>query len=281
MLPRLEAAIESLEKAIKNPDQKHVSLTDPDAQMMAEGRNKRIAECHSLEVAVDSGLIVCARTSQTGPDAGRLMGLIEAAKEHEPDGISHVTADSGYFGTDNIVALEESGIHTCIPDGMTACDLRKGLPSGSTKLSVMSAVEMVFDPENNCFLCPEGNILKFNQKIKSDGQTVSFYKAKRECTGCPIREQCMTNVTAKRRVLKVGEHRDQIKELLERFNSREQQQMYHDRGKNVETKFAFCRVQLGFTRWLLRGKEKIAAEGALVASACQIRKLHTAIRALA
>jgi len=36
-------------------ERKHLCLTDPDARMMAGGRDKQVRECHSFEVAVDRG----------------------------------------------------------------------------------------------------------------------------------------------------------------------------------------------------------------------------------
>ena len=44
----------------------------------------------------------------------------------------------------------------------------------------------------------------------------------------------------------------------------------------VETVFGFVRGTLGFARWQLRGKEKVAKEGRLLALASQFRKVHGA-----
>ena len=45
---------------------KHLCLTDPDARMMGGGRERKVRECHSFEVAVDreAGLLVAAQASQ-------------------------------------------------------------------------------------------------------------------------------------------------------------------------------------------------------------------------
>jgi len=275
MVPRLEAAVVALETAIET-NRNHVSLTDPDAQIMGEGRHKRLLECHSFEVAVDSGFLVAAQTSQSQPDNGRLLGLVDAAQEQEPDGITEVTADSGYFGSDAVVALEESGISTCIPDSLTARDLKKGLPIGSTSEARAGAVKMTYDEEHNGYRCEQGKLLRFEQQRKSEGKTVTVYRAESDCTDCPLRSQCMTNKDAKRRMLKVGIDNEHIRQILSRFNNQDQRRRYHCRGKNVETVFAFSRSVLGFNRWMLRGKNNIAAEGALLAAAYQVRKLHAA-----
>jgi hypothetical protein len=276
MLPRLEAAVATLTDALET-DRKHVSLTDPDAQMMAEGRNKKVMECHSFEVATDNGLLVCAQTSQSGQDNSRLPGLVEGSQANEPAGVTHVTADSGYFGTDNVVALEAAGISTCIPDTETARLLRKGPRAEDASQSIT----MAFDATANCFWCPQGKRLKLRQRRKSQGQMITDYQAESDCTECPIKSTCMSNQNAKRRMLKVGDHREEIADILARFHEEDHRNRYHDRGKNVETVFAFIRTVLGFNRWSLRGDTKIDTEGALLSAAYQLRKIHVALRATA
>jgi hypothetical protein len=278
MIGRVKTAITALEAA-KLTGQKHLSLTDTDAQMMGEGRNKKIQECHSFEAAVDNGLLVAAQTSQSLSDNDRLVGLVNKAKEQEPDGVSNVVADSGYFRGDDICALENEGIHTCIPDPFTACDVRRGLSVGTTRSLIGSKVEMTYDERRDLYSCPRGNILAFTYQTQISGQLVRRYRAQQSCDDCPLKAQCLTQTKAKHRTLKVAVHRQEIRAILARFNDPEQKERYHDRGKNVETIFAFCRTVLNFNRWMLRGATKVAAEGTLLKAAYQIRKVHTAILA--
>ena len=123
MLPLIEAAVEALEAA-QESSSKHISLTDSDAQMMKEGREKHIKECHMFEVAVDgeARLLVAAQSCQSQADNPRLTGLVELAKLHEPGGVVQVDADSGYYTGEGIAALIKSGIATCIPDSNIAGD---------------------------------------------------------------------------------------------------------------------------------------------------------------
>jgi transposase len=280
MIERVEAAASALETAIQT-GQKHLSLTDHDAQMMSEGRNKKVHECHSFEVAADNGLLVAAQTSQSAADNNRLIGLVEKAKEQEPEGIKEVAGDSGYFRGDDICHVENEGIQTCIPDSFTACDIRKGLTVGSKRSQSASKVEMIYEEKEDFYRCPEGNILAFVQERQSEGQWVRVYRARCSCSDCPLKAQCLTQKKAKHRLLKVAVHRKEIRAILDRFNDKDQQDRYHNRGKNVETVFAFCRTVLNFNRWMLRGAKKVAAEAMLLTVAYQIRKIQTAILAKA
>src|SRR5207247_6062754 len=97
--PRIKAALEALDQAIAE-GREHLCLTDPEARMMPEGREKKIRECHSLEVAVDreAGLLVVGQTTQESHDNRRLLPLVEAAREHEPNGVVGVDGDRGDYG---------------------------------------------------------------------------------------------------------------------------------------------------------------------------------------
>jgi len=274
----IEAALDAL-KSAQEEGLKHLCLTDPDARMMPEGREKRIRECHSFEVAVDQGLLVVAQTTSQGSDNSRLMPIIDAARPFEPEGIKAVDADSGYWRGDDVASLVASGIDTCIPDSHTACDLHRALPVGTTKERVFSKVPMIYDPQADTYSCPEGNILKLLRTTTNHGQEVKEYRATDLCTDCPLAAVCLQQKTAKRRHLEKAVRSEQIQAVLDRFNEPEHRKRYRRRGDCVETVFGFIRSVLGITRWQLRGSDRVAAEGKLIACAYQIRKIHSKIRA--
>ena len=83
---------------------------------------------------------------------------------------------------------------------------------------------------------------------------------------------------AKRRTLKVGEDHVILEEARQRFADPEHVERYHHRGEAVETVFAFLRGALGYTRWTLRGDERVSCESRLFKLAYQVRKVHIAFR---
>ena len=275
MLPRIKAAIETLEAA-QEQKSKHACLTDPDAQMMKEGREKHIHECHSFEVVVDrqDGLLVVGQTCQSPTDNARLQPLVDAAKTQEPNGIKSADADSGYYSGDTVAALLSAGIDTCIPDTNTACDLHRGLPIGTTRSRGRGSITLEYDAEANCYRCPEDNTLLPQAHRQDYGQMVTVYRAKKPCTDCPLACDCLTQPNAQYRTLKRGDHADRLEEARQRFSQKEHQDRYHHRGEAVETVFGFIRGTLGYIRWMLRGKERVACEGKLFKTAYQLRKVH-------
>ncbi len=274
---RMRGRVEEAKRAIEGAKEqglKHVSVTDPDARMMGEGREKRVRECHSLEVAMDNGLIVAGQSTQTGNDNGRLLPLVAAASENEPDGITAVTADSGYYGGDAVASLIASGVDTCIPDPMTAADVRRQVVPGTTLGSTRGSVPLTYDPEADVFRCPEGNTLAFGQRRRVCGQMVRVYRAERECQGCPRASHCLSQANAKRRTHSVGDHYAILEPARQAFAQREHIDRYHHRGPEAETPFGFLRGTLGYMRWLLRGADRVACEAKLMVLAYQTRKIH-------
>lgn len=275
MRERVQEAIEAI-KAAKADGEKHVCVTDPDAKMMGEGREKNINASHSLETAVDNGLIVGGGRSPHGPDNDRLETLVQAAETHEPNGVVAVDGDSGYSSGDAIGRLKEQGLDTCIPTSNTACDLHRGLPIGTTQTRFQGQVPFTYDEQADVYRCPEGNELKPTQKRAHHGQQVMVYRAKNSCQGCPLADQCLTKATTKHRTLKIGAYHDVLVADQQRFTDPEHRRRYRQRGHAVETIFGFLRGTLGYMRWLLRGEHGVSCEASLFKTAYQLRKVHVA-----
>jgi len=277
MRERCETALAALDAAAAD-GREHLCLTDPDARMMGGGRERKVRECHSFEVAVDreAGLLVAAQVSQDASDNARLEPLVDAAQPHEPAGVQAVDGDSGFYSGGAIGRLQAAGIDTCVPDSNTAGDLHRGQPAGTGREAGRGQIRFTYDPERDLFCCPEGNELVYSQTREQGGQQVTQYKAKQDCRACPQAGQCLTQAKARHRTVKVGEYQAVLEAARQRFNERAHQERYRHRGEVVETVFGFVRGTLGYVRWQLRGKAKVAQEARLLALAYQFRKVHGA-----
>ena len=281
MIPRIEAALATLEQA-QQEGLKHACLTDADARMMGEGRDKLIKECHSFEVVVDKDaqLLVVGQVSQEGNDNARLEPLIEAARPQEPEGIVSADADSGYYKGEVIARLQEQGIDTCVPDSLTAKRLHSDAlaqGSSSSPLSSDPSVALRYDAQRDVFVCAAERVLSVKQTRKQGGREVKIYVAQVPCTGCALSAACLRNATSKHRTTsRAVDENHPIDVALARFAEADHQQRYHDRGMMVETVFAFLRHILGYDRFMLRGAPRVSAEGTLFKAAYQFRKVYCA-----
>lgn len=267
---RLRECLSALDEAAKEK-RKHVSLSDPDARMMPIGSQKRISMGHALEVAADSGLLVAGGSTNEASDTGRLVPLVEEARLHDPAPVSGVVADSGYFKEDDVAALQDSGLDVVVPDSTTACKMRRGEPLGEKGEIKFERIE-----GRHAYRCPAGNILDRIGKPSGDG--TAKYRARRECTGCPLAGSCLKDPNAKRRNLRVRAQADRFSSYLAGFADPLVRAAYYARGPAVETVFAFLRRIVGFVQWSVRGSSKVAAEAELLKCTYQVRKLHSVLR---
>ena len=275
MLQQIKAGLQAIQEAAGD-GRKHLCLTDPEARMMGEGRERQVRECYSFEAAVDQGLLVAAGITQENTDNARLEALVAAAAEHTPGGVTAVDADSGYYAGDPVGRLITVGIDTCVPDSNTAGDLHRGQPIGTVRAQQQGRVTFTYDAAADVHRCPEGNTLAPTQRRQRYGQEVTVYRAKEPCRPCPLEEECLTQPQAQHRTLQVGQYQEQLEAARQRFAEPEHRERYRHRGEAVETVFGFLRGALGYHRWLLRGAKKVACEGALFKTAYQFRKVHRA-----
>lgn len=273
MRARIEAGISTIEAA-EEEGRKHACLTDPDARMMGEGRQKSIRECHAFEAATDNGLLVVGQSSNCAADNSRLLPVVEAARAHEPEGLNAVDADCGYFDGIAVTQLLEEGVDVCIPDSSTACDLHHGQPVGTTLSRVTGTVSFDYDDAQDVYTCPEGNVLRFFKSRSEQEQDFRLYRAQRSCKECPLRSQCGQQSRGNHRTLRIAANRAVIAAHLARFREEEHRERYRRRAPAIETVFGFMRGVLGFVRWQLRGSERVGCEARLFKTAYQIRKVH-------
>jgi hypothetical protein len=236
--------------------------------MMPIGSKKKAGMGHQFEAVADSGNLVVAQTGNHAGDGGRLLPLVELAQAADPAPVTQVTADTGYFHGAQIIGLQEKGLEVIVPDKETARKLHgRAAPE---------KVPLVFIPVEgrNAYRCPEGKLLKLVGYVTKHDQRFTKYKAEEDCRECPRAKECLNQPTAKRRNLLIGEFRDQLKTYIERFRDPEVRKAYDGRGPAIETVFAVIRSVLGFERWHVRGKDAVSAEGALIASAYQIKKIQ-------
>jgi transposase len=274
MRRRMEQAIGTLEEA-REDGRTHLSLTDPEAQMMHGGREKQVRESYSFEAAIEqgAGLLVAAGVTREGTDSRRLEPLLEQARPQLPGGkLEAVDGDSGFYHTNVIRDLLEAGVDVCVPDTKTAGMLHRGQWREP-------AVLMVYESEQDQYRCPEGKVLAaVGTFLGNRGYEVTHYRVQESCRECVQAEACFSQ-QAQRREYKTLQRRTEPEALeahLARFREPQLQARYRRRGGWIEGVFGYIKGGLGFGRWLLRGERKVAQEGRLMALSYQLKRVHRA-----
>lgn len=135
---------------------------------------------------------------------------------------------------------------------------------------------LFYNHEKDFFVCPMGqkmNCIGTGKRTSSNAYqaTVSYYQAQ-NCQGCPLRSLCHNSKTNRR--IEVNHRLNALKfKAKERLNSEKGKQHRSKRPIEVEAVFGQLKSNNKFTRFTLKGLEKIQIEFGLMALAHNLRKL--------
>jgi len=120
-LQQIPARLERLKKS----GLKKLSRTDGDSRFLRERTKFTLGYTATVAVS-DDHLIVAQQVSQEGNDNGLLLPLIEAVQHSCGQRPQRVSADSGFFSNNNVLAMEQESIDGYVPDSNLARVLNRG-----------------------------------------------------------------------------------------------------------------------------------------------------------
>ena len=256
-------------------DKEQRSFADADARIMLMTRGE-YAYAYNAQAAVDAanGIIVTADLTNTAPDVGHLPALVgrvrrlRAVEGRPPDEATTVSADAGYFSTDNI-AEDGDGIDLLIAAGRddpATAVVRKG--------GVWPADVFGFDVARDVWVCPAGKLL--TRQLTPPGApgrpAKDRYRADpADCAPCPLRAQCLTPAQ-ERRVL-VAQRSRPAGGMRYKMRQPANRRRYARRKAIVEPVFGQLKEDRSFTTLSLRGLVLAKAEYLLACLAHNLGKL--------
>jgi len=239
-----------------------VSTTDPDATFMHRpGSSTRLG--YQTHYVVDGGkarIIVQALVAPAEVMEGQPMrDLVWHTCFHWHLHPRQVTADTAYAGIENIIALEDAGIHAYIP-----------LPGPDKRRIGFSQQDFRYDPVADTYTCPQGTVLKRRQRKQKD-RSIHYQASAAVCNRCPCKARC-TPSKAGRTV-----QRSLDEAYLDRVRGYHETEAYkkamRKRGVWVEPLFAEAKGWHGLRRFRLRGLQKVNGEALLTASGQNLKRL--------
>jgi hypothetical protein len=160
-----------------------VSTTDPDATLM-ETKNGA-AMGYRTHYVVDGGkarvIVGVLVTPSEVSDNQPMRDLVFRARFRWKLRPRHVTGDTKYGTTDNIVALEHEHIHAYVP----IADLTSRTP-------FFRQEDFQYDARRDVYICPAGKELHFCQRQTTERSRRYRARAK-DCNHCPLKAQCTTS----------------------------------------------------------------------------------------
>jgi transposase len=234
-------------------------------------------------------VVIHAEAFGSGQDNNHLAPMVDGAKDNlEKIGQSEdyfedkiFTADSNYHNQSSLQKCQQEKLDAYIPDlKFRSRDCRfstrpQNRPKKGKKFVLQ---DFKYDPGKDCYICPNGKILKLNvKKLIRDRNIYRRYIADvKDCSPCALKSRCFYHKTTKRKALYVrigAEESNFSKAMLEKVDSDKGRKIYPERMAIVEPVFANIRTQKRMDRFTLRGKIKVNIQWMLYCMVHNIEKV--------
>jgi transposase len=248
--------------AYRRPADFRASATDPDASPMRPGEGRTHLGYHAHYV-VDGGLarIVLATlvTPAAVQDNQPALDLLWHARFRWKLRPRQVAADAKYGTVENIVAIEQEGIHAYVP-----------LSDVGHRAGLFRDADFVYDAVADAYRCPGDQTLRFISQCDRTQRRV-YEAPAAACRTCELKAQCTTS----RRGRRVGRSLDET--YLDRVRGYHATEPYaramRKRKVWVEPLFAEAKDWHGLRRFRLRGLEKVNIQAQLIAAGQNLKRL--------
>jgi transposase len=270
-LPRLEKYEEQLEVL---GDRNSYSKTDTDAVFMRmkedHMKNGQLKPAYNTQISTEDQFITHYSIHQTTADTTTLLEHLEGFESHYGKQSEQLVADAGYGSEQNYELMEKQGITAFVKYNYFHVEQKR-----KHKQDPFSVQNLYYNQQDDYYVCPAGQKLSFighATRVSTNGYAarVSCYQAQR-CEGCPMRSGC--HKAKGNRIIEVNHNLDQLKaKARKRLLSEEG--MYHRSKRPIEVEAVFGQMKSNnkFTRFTMKGLEKVAVEFGLMAIAHNLRK---------
>jgi transposase len=242
------------------------SKTDPDSSPMKRRNSKGSHLGYYTHYVVDGGknriilnaLVTPFEVTENQP----MLDLLWRTSFRWKIAPRQVTGDTAYGTTENIAAVERAGIRAYVP-----------LTGAGKARPYFSKEEFAYDPEQDLYQCPVGEILR-PKTFRSARNQIIYKTEPGICNCCSMRPQCTDNKTG-RQVLRHLEERyvDRVKSYRGTFAY---EKALRKRRVWVEPLFGEAKDWHGLRRFRLRRLEKVNIEALLIASGQNVKRLVAA-----
>ena len=277
---KYEELEESLEK-VSEEGELQISTVDPDARALP--LHMGIVEVgYNIQSAVDAAnkMVVDYQVTNKN-DTYALSEISISAKEILEVEELDVLADKGYHNGYEMERCSNNDITTYISPKDT---------SVKSKEKAYRKNQFVYNAEADTYTCPEFKTLKSNGKWykKNVGKNRKPYHVKvyklpfHVCNNCPVRLKCAGAANLKNskgRPIERSQYDDYIKANKDRVN--QNKDYYRQRQAIVEHPFGTIKRNWGFDHTLLKTKEKVDGEFALIFLSYNLRRAMSTLGALA
>ena len=264
------------------------SKTDNDATFMrmkedAMG-NGQLKAGYNVQHGVDSEYITWLTVGPQPTDTTTLIPFLKSMESNLKFKYEKIVADAGYESEENYAFLESNKQLAFIkPSNYEISKTRK------YKADIGLIDNMEYNEDGDYYICRNGKRLEvcniISRKSKTGYRSTKTIYTCNDCSNCLYKSSCIKGNNFKgsfeervKRLEVAKEFKQYRKETLERITSSEGCQLRMNRSIQAEGSFGELKQDMGFRRFLCKGKQNVLAESILLAMAHNINKLHNKIQ---
>lgn len=212
-------------------NRKHISTTDPDASVVrcGPGRSKLRYKLHR---SVDEKAEIITATQVTSGEvneAHRLGALIDEHENTTGEKVQTAVADSKYGTIDNYLDCCDRNVKAHFES------VDKNRDGSGRRKGIFEPSEFVYNPEEDLFICPAGELLE-PRKHKKQRSQLEYSLPAKICNACILKSRCTRSKQG--RTLKRHVRQDDLDQMLKRSESRQARGDIRKRQHLMERSFA-------------------------------------------
>ncbi len=245
-------------------DKTQYNKTDPDASLMRKPAHNLMAYNSQIVVDEKFKFIVAIDVSSIGSDFDQLYQMAKQTKENLNIDTLQIVADTGYDSAKEIKKCIDEDINPIVAKA------KKQQP----KKDKYSRDEFIYDKESDSYICPNNqNLYKSDiVQIKLKKKNILYHASSKICKNCPLRDKCIPDKTAYKRIFR-WEYEEIIETHSKQMQTDEAKVIIKKRGSIVEHPFGTIKRTLGWDHFLVRGRNKVSGENALIMFTYNFKRL--------
>jgi transposase len=261
---------QALEEQLKQSGESQVSSTDPEArQLVIRGQITEVAYNAQSMVDAKHNLPIDYKALNTN-DYKILPTMAQRAKDILEADHFDLLADKGYHDSEGLQKCKDMNVTTYVAPSEYKHNKAVPTPEYAGK-------EFVYNPHNDTYTCPQGEILItngnwYNKQNRNSTVMIKRYRTK-ACRSCPVRNLCTTAPLDRGRWIERSQYQEAVQENNLRVQT--QKQKYRRRQAIVEHPFGVLKRQWGYDHFLVKGLSKVETELGLMFTAYNLRRLIT------
>jgi len=271
-LPRLEKYENQLNIL---GDRNSYSKTDTDATFMRlkddHMQNGQLKPAYNAQISTEEQFITHYSIHQTAADTTTLEEHLDTFENTYKQQSKDVIADAGYGSEENYEMMESKGIDAYVKYSYFHKEQTRAI-----KNNPFLSQNLFYNKEKDFYVCPMGQRMeKIKEAKRTSGNgyeaSVSRYQAIR-CDGCPLRGMC--HKSKENRIIEINYRLKELKNKAKALLNSELGLAHRSkRPIEVEAVFGQLKSNNKFTRFSLRGLDKVNLEFGLMALAHNLRKM--------